>query len=565
MSVWVFDGTLWDSLLLAAFTGRSFHSALVFGSSLLVLGGSDVSAVAQNQVWSYASSWGQSVAGAWTPRRDMLAIVNPRAYGQASPGESVIVIGGQDANGPTNDVWVLQDLQPPSAPLSVRSQAIQSPSLLLPSSSVLVSWLAPADSGGSPVLEYMVSNDFDAFVQNCSAPALAVAVTGLTFPANYSFQVYAINLAGRGAVSDASNTVATAAAGRYVNGGGVIPTEAEDVSSALAGGSSSLSSRVWFIVLLVLLSVGLFVLGCFLIVRRHLHGAQRDLQKLEEIENMDDDDEETGSCVPRGSAAPPIDLAAVGITGIGRRCKADELAKWRRGESSSSVALSAVSSASRHLDPALTRPLGFAVGSDEEAEAIARLAAEMERLQQADDGPHQDGMLTSEGDLRVLCDDFAEALCDAFQREYTLRLHGADPDDAATVPRMGPSEEIRAVLSHALYASSVLRPVSSQSPLHRSARSQLHAALYAALLSDVSSSALSTGALHSALDNSGVSHLFLLARASMLTWMFERVKSRRDHHPHPARVVQEPPSFRDTADALSPSPPARRVLPTSAD
>jgi hypothetical protein len=91
---------------------------------------------------------------------------------------------------------------PPGAPtgLSATAGALQA----------TVSWNAPASDGGSPITEYRITPYIGSSAQTpttVAAPATSKAVTGLTPGTTYTFKVVAINAAGPGPESTASNAV----------------------------------------------------------------------------------------------------------------------------------------------------------------------------------------------------------------------------------------------------------------------------------------------------------------------------------------------------------------------
>lgn len=89
----------------------------------------------------------------------------------------------------------------PDAPTSVTASV--SPS----NTSASVSWVAPVFNGGSPITGYSVVSNPTTTIQTASAGANSLSFTGLTFGVAYTFTVSAVNLAGTGTASVASNSV----------------------------------------------------------------------------------------------------------------------------------------------------------------------------------------------------------------------------------------------------------------------------------------------------------------------------------------------------------------------
>jgi hypothetical protein len=586
---------------------------------LLVFGGKLATGVEVSEVWAYDGSWGQmsartQQAGLWAPRSRLNVLLNPFVDGASDAGESVLLLGGgADPSSQFNDLWLLKHLNAPSPPLAVHAQALQSPALDQPSASVRVSWIPGANDGGATVYEFLVRNDFDAHVQNLTGAfpvsvaqttavaeaatagseaeggRLSVLVDGLTYPANYSFTVEAVNVAGSSVASEPSNIVRTAEPGQLVNNGG--PAAPPSVANGVgAGGSGAVTTRLYFIVPMVLVSVCLFVLLCFLLVRRHLRRAQEDLTKLEEIEALGNDEgegehehrgdqeekeahavdiakaaaaaaggtEEFGLVSPDGSVSAAamaqqasLALASMGITGIGRgrRNREEEMEKWRRGELP--ARFGGISSNGRFASlqaASVMMPLGFAAGSAEEGEAIERLGAELDRLNRATlqaggagIAGTAHGIASSSSDVspRAACTAAAGLLCDRLAAEFSRRFQTASADDVAFVERMGDYSQVHTVLEHALYSSGVLRHLgpSAASVQRAVLERDLHHHLFAALLPHVSTDAMETAAMVHALesdggggggDDGGNKHLFLLAHACILQWMFEQVQRKRD-------------------------------------
>ncbi len=104
---------------------------------------------------------------------------------------------GLESNDTTN--WSAA-LTPPSAPVSAAAVA--------GTGQASVTFLAPLDSGGSPISGYTVTSDPAGGVDsNAGTPGLAHIVTGLTAGTPYTFTVRAANASGQGPASLPSNSV----------------------------------------------------------------------------------------------------------------------------------------------------------------------------------------------------------------------------------------------------------------------------------------------------------------------------------------------------------------------
>ena len=108
-------------------------------------------------------------------------------------------------------------LAPPAAPANVRAEA--------GNGLAVVRFDPPADDGGSPIVKYVVADpDGNVLAEGAASP---IEVAGLTNGQTYSFVVHAVNAAGRGPDSDASNAV-TPAAPSVGNPGGDDPQDPGD-------------------------------------------------------------------------------------------------------------------------------------------------------------------------------------------------------------------------------------------------------------------------------------------------------------------------------------------------
>ena len=97
-------------------------------------------------------------------------------------------------------------------------------------SQALVSFTAPVNSGGSPIIRYNISTT----TGNITASGVGspIVVTGLTNGTSYRFVVTAVNAIGSSLSSDTSNAVIPRSSGKYVNtmvvGGQITPTSYVD-------------------------------------------------------------------------------------------------------------------------------------------------------------------------------------------------------------------------------------------------------------------------------------------------------------------------------------------------
>jgi hypothetical protein len=120
----------------------------------------------------------------------------------------------QDGSNPPDDTWMYLDdvtlSQPsvPGAPTGVTATA--------GNGSAAVSWIAPADTGGSAITSYTVTPFIGSTAQtpvtvSGSPPATTATVTGLTNGSSYTFTVSATNSSGTGPTSAPSNAVTPSA------------------------------------------------------------------------------------------------------------------------------------------------------------------------------------------------------------------------------------------------------------------------------------------------------------------------------------------------------------------
>ncbi|HEY0492053.1 MAG TPA: fibronectin type III domain-containing protein, partial [Candidatus Dormibacteraeota bacterium] len=105
-------------------------------------------------------------------------------------------VGNSVASGPSGSVT---PRTVPGAPTAVSATA--------GSSKATVSWSAPADDGGSPIINYTVSASGGTSVTTPDASTLSTDVTGLTPGTAYTFTVVANNAAGPGPASTPSGSV----------------------------------------------------------------------------------------------------------------------------------------------------------------------------------------------------------------------------------------------------------------------------------------------------------------------------------------------------------------------
>ncbi|MDE1811903.1 MAG: fibronectin type III domain-containing protein [Thaumarchaeota archaeon] len=98
--------------------------------------------------------------------------------------------------------WVVPPTSPPSAPQNLQASAASS-------SQINLSWSAPSNNGGSPVIGYMIERSTDdgstwnTIVSNTGSTSTTFSDTGLVHSTTYTYQVSAINSAG---MSVPSNT-----------------------------------------------------------------------------------------------------------------------------------------------------------------------------------------------------------------------------------------------------------------------------------------------------------------------------------------------------------------------
>lgn len=128
---------------------------------------------------------------------------------------AVNAVGEGPASAPTAPVTPREELAPtaPGAPRDVRATA--------GNAQAVVSWTAPASTGGSPVRRYRVTAAPGGATVTVDAPATVATVGGLANGTAYTFTVAAANDAGEGAASAPSAAVTPAAAGgpaRWVSG-----------------------------------------------------------------------------------------------------------------------------------------------------------------------------------------------------------------------------------------------------------------------------------------------------------------------------------------------------------
>ena len=532
----------WTSLLTGAYSKRKFLSSVVFADRLYIFGGESASGL-QNDVFCYdLSSWSSEFNDVWSSRKQMDVIVSPLTDGASSPGTSLILIGGQADQGELrNDIWVYKDVVAPSEPLHLNATALQHVNTSQPSNSIQVRWSPSVFDGGAPIIRYIVSDPYGGSTTETNQTS--VVIEGLSYDTNYTFIARAVNIAGTSPPSLESNVQGTARAGYYVNSGGPIPIIQIAPPTDTFRSSTAIEHQTWFIALIVLIAVAAFVIICFIVIRRHTRKANAELGRLDEIEAWDD----TGHILQDGIQ---LDLTELGLEGP-KLDKQEELAKWRRGELTELRVTSSKRATGGHL-----APLGFMMGGEEEQDAIERLGKELSRLNrqelnQDEEAPalisprlYGDELYSdsrspsrhtisptpmsppSDLNLHALCSSAADSLTADFAAEYRRQIQ-RDP----TSTRMMPYDEVHAVLEHAFYASGVFRHLHTSMPQHVQQREHLHRILFDALLPEVSVDAREIHALRGALAKGEASHedhVFVLARARMLRWMFETVKEKRD-------------------------------------
>jgi chitinase len=128
---------------------------------------------------------------------------------------AVNAVGDGPASAPTAPVTPREELAPtaPEAPSEVRATAGDA--------QAVVSWTAPARTGGSPVLRYRVAAAPGGASVTVDAPATAATLPGLANGTAYTFTVRAVNAVGESPASAPSGAVTPqrpAAAARWVSG-----------------------------------------------------------------------------------------------------------------------------------------------------------------------------------------------------------------------------------------------------------------------------------------------------------------------------------------------------------
>ena len=142
-------------------------------------------------------NWGSSaVAFTRVPGQNAVQVSAPATFG--SVDVSVVLNGGDELAMGTFAPPVVP-ARPASPPLDVVAVAGEQ--------QVDVSWSVPADSGTFPITNYQVSSTSGNEGCLASAPAVTCVVSGLADGTSYSFEVRALNGAGWGPWSDASDPV----------------------------------------------------------------------------------------------------------------------------------------------------------------------------------------------------------------------------------------------------------------------------------------------------------------------------------------------------------------------
>jgi len=591
--VWSFNGLTWHRELVAGFSGRSFESLIVVGSgsppnSKLVLMGGKGEVKANNEVWVYdESTWSQLMTPPWGAREQATAALAPFKIGQATAGKTALFMGGLDGTQFNNEVWFLQDISVPSAPQAVTAVVPQADSISDPSNAVELSWTAPADDGGSPITVYVITNSWDKKRFNVTSAVVSTTLTDMTYPANYTFFVTAVNMAGTGAISAPSNQVHTVAAGIAVNGGSLTTATDED---------QPVQASTWFIVLMVLVTVIPFVGVCLCLIRRRLREADEELLRLDELDSLaaaQTDEADAGA-----GSRHALDMVGTAIQPSHEMEAADMAQQKYEREQAWRVAGASL----RHHEPprmheheyergydydydydrAHDRPahehraralapqhpyekphksVPYAPADEDEEEAMMRLGADGDRYQDPNrieritrrdrerereherdrEREHErkrEPELGEEPELEVEKDPLvaraAASICESLTNEYSRRQEAAQ-QHGTHVSNMLPYDHVFTLVEGAFESTGCLRylPSPSSNPaMQQRKRSELQRKVYQVLVDEVSYEAAERArkkARNSGMEPESTSQrISRIARTVMQHWAMEQSKSRKE-------------------------------------
>jgi hypothetical protein len=173
-----------------------------------------------------------------------------------SPGNATTVTGSTSTSasmagleyGTTYTFTVAATNSLGTGPASVSSGGVTPTALATPSAptigtatasgtSVTVTWTAATDASGSALIRYEIISSPSTSTVTAAADATSAAVSGLTAATSYTFQVRAVNAAGNGSLSAASNSVTAVSSARSLSFGSKVTVShaIRDVSQSRSG------------------------------------------------------------------------------------------------------------------------------------------------------------------------------------------------------------------------------------------------------------------------------------------------------------------------------------------